>query len=69
MAFTDPDRAVDVTKTFNRKIDALRCHKSQVGDGAALAAASARGSSPRGRAAGLPPRVVPAEMFKVIDTR
>jgi LmbE family N-acetylglucosaminyl deacetylase len=68
MAFTDPDRAVDVTKTFERKIQALRCHKSQVGDGAELSDRIRSWLEPAGRAAGLPEGGL-AEMFKVIDTR
>jgi LmbE family N-acetylglucosaminyl deacetylase len=31
-----PDKVVDITGTFDRKIDALRAHVSQVGDGAEL---------------------------------
>ncbi len=53
-AFDGPDRAVDVTSTFKRKLAALRCHRSQVGDGdrargnAALVAGARRqvGGSP-----------------------
>src|SRR5215216_6523006 len=31
-----PDKVVDITETFDRKINALRAHVSQVGDGAEL---------------------------------
>lgn len=37
MAFPRPTVAVDVTDTFARKLDALRSHRSQVGDGEHLA--------------------------------
>lgn len=32
----EPDKFIDITGTFDRKIDALRAHKSQVGDGPEL---------------------------------
>ena len=54
-----PNRAVDVTDTFARKIAALLCHRSQVGDGAGieefvrewLAGAARRAGLPEGRLA------------------
>ena len=36
MAFTAPDIAVETTATFDRKLAALRSHRSQVGDGEQL---------------------------------
>jgi LmbE family N-acetylglucosaminyl deacetylase len=36
MASTDPNLAVDTTDVFNQKVAALKCHVSQVGDGAHL---------------------------------
>jgi LmbE family N-acetylglucosaminyl deacetylase len=68
MAFTSPNRAVDVTRTFDRKIEALRCHKSQVGEGTELPAMIRSWLEPAGRAAGLADGGL-AEMFKVVDTR
>jgi LmbE family N-acetylglucosaminyl deacetylase len=67
MAIMDPDRAVDVTATFDRKIEALRSHRSQVGDGENLPAMIRSWLEPAGRAAGLPPGGL-AEMFKVVAT-
>jgi LmbE family N-acetylglucosaminyl deacetylase len=63
----DPDRYVDVTATFPRKIAALRAHHSQTGDmldledriRTRLALAAARGGLPDGRL---------AEAFQVLDT-
>jgi len=36
MATTDPNLAVDTTGVFDQKVAALKCHASQVGDGAHL---------------------------------
>jgi LmbE family N-acetylglucosaminyl deacetylase len=63
----DPDRYVDVTDTFPRKIAALRAHHSQTGGmldledriRTRLALAAARGGLPDGRL---------AEAFQVLDT-
>jgi LmbE family N-acetylglucosaminyl deacetylase len=63
----DPDRYVDVTDTFPRKIAALRAHHSQTGAmldledriRTRLALAAARGGLPEGRL---------AEAFQVLDT-
>jgi LmbE family N-acetylglucosaminyl deacetylase len=63
----DPDRYVDVTATFPRKIAALRAHHSQTGGmldledriRTRLALAAARGGLPDGRL---------AEAFQVLDT-
>jgi LmbE family N-acetylglucosaminyl deacetylase len=62
-----PNRYVDVTQTFPRKIAALRAHESQVGDREGLegflrgwlARAAAQGGLPEGRL---------AEAFQVLDT-
>ena len=66
-ADTNPDRAVDVTATFDRKIEALRCHRSQIGDGAELADRIRSWLEPAGRAAGLPSGAL-AETFRVVET-
>ncbi len=63
----EPDRFVDVTATFGRKVAALRAHESQVGHRddleerirAMLAATAQRGGLPDGRL---------AEAFRVLDT-
>jgi LmbE family N-acetylglucosaminyl deacetylase len=67
MASSDPDRAVDVTATFERKIEALTCHRSQVGDGAELSDRIRSWLEPAGVAAGLPPGGL-AETFRVVET-
>jgi len=67
MAFDDSDHAVDVTKTFDRKIDALMCHKSQVGDRDDMAMRIRTWLEPAGRLAGLPEGGL-AEVFRVIPT-
>jgi LmbE family N-acetylglucosaminyl deacetylase len=67
VAFTGPNRAVDVTKTFDRKIEALRCHVSQVGDGEQLAERIRSWLEPAGAAAGLPAGGL-AESFMVVGT-
>ncbi len=66
-AFAGPNRAVDVTKTFDRKIEALKCHASQVGDGSQLAERIRSWLEPAGRAAGLPEGGL-AESFRVVGT-
>jgi LmbE family N-acetylglucosaminyl deacetylase len=66
-AFNAPTIAVDVTATFDRKVEALRCHKSQVGDGAELPKMLRSWLEPVGKRAGLPPGGM-AEVFKVIGT-
>jgi LmbE family N-acetylglucosaminyl deacetylase len=67
VAFDDPNMAVDVTSTFDRKIEALKCHTSQVGDGAQLAERIRTWLEPAGRAAGLPEGGL-AETYRVIGT-
>jgi LmbE family N-acetylglucosaminyl deacetylase len=67
VAFAGPNRAVDVTKTFDRKIEALKCHVSQVGDGDQLADRIRSWLEPAGRAAGLREGAL-AESFRVVGT-
>ena len=67
VAFEGPNRAVDVTATFDRKIKALKCHVSQVGDGDQLAERLRSWLGPAGKAAGLPEGGL-AESFRVVGT-
>jgi LmbE family N-acetylglucosaminyl deacetylase len=67
VAFVGTNRAVDITKTFDRKIEALRCHVSQVGDGEQLAERIRSWLEPAGAAAGLPAGGL-AESFMVVGT-
>jgi LmbE family N-acetylglucosaminyl deacetylase len=67
VAFAGPNRAVDVTSTFDRKIEALKCHASQVGDGDQLAERIRSWLEPAGAAAGLPEGGL-AETFRVVGT-
>ncbi|MGH9018401.1 MAG: PIG-L deacetylase family protein [Acidimicrobiales bacterium] len=65
MAAPGPDRAMDVTDTFDRKLAALRSHRSQVGDGDGLEERLRQWLSAGARAAGLPDgRLV--ESFRVV---
>ncbi len=68
MATDRPNRAVDVTDTFDRKLAALRCHESQVGDGAGLDERLRGWLGQTGRAAGLGAGRL-AESFRAVDTR
>lgn len=61
------NHVVDVTDTFDKKLAALRCHVSQVGDGVALEKALRRGFGAFARAAGLGEGRY-AEIFQVVDT-
>jgi len=67
MAAPDADRVVDVTDTFDRKIAALLCHRSQVGDGEGLEARLRGWLSAGARAAGLADGRL-AESFRVVPT-
>jgi LmbE family N-acetylglucosaminyl deacetylase len=67
VAIANPDTAVDVTATFDRKIEALKCHRSQVGEGTELAGRIRTWLEPAGRAAGLPAGGL-AETFRVVAT-
>jgi LmbE family N-acetylglucosaminyl deacetylase len=65
MAAPGANRAVDVTDTFDRKIAALLCHRSQVGDGEGLEARLRQWLSAGARDAGLAEgRLV--ESFRVV---
>ncbi len=67
MAAPDPDRAVEITDTFDLKIAALRRHRSQVGEGEWLAERIRTWVEAGGRAAGLAEGRT-AELFKVVAT-
>jgi LmbE family N-acetylglucosaminyl deacetylase len=67
MAAPGANRVVDVTDTFDRKIAALRCHRSQVGDGQGLDDRLREWLSAGARAAGLPDGRL-AESFRVVAT-
>ncbi|HXQ59437.1 MAG TPA: PIG-L deacetylase family protein [Acidimicrobiales bacterium] len=65
MAAPGTNRIVDVTDTFDRKIAALHCHRSQVGEGEWLDARIREWLTAGARAAGLPEgRLV--ESFRVV---
>ncbi len=67
MATERADRAVDVTEWFDRKLAALRCHRSQVGDGGDLDDMLRSWMSGTALAAGLPEGRL-AEAFHVVGT-
>jgi LmbE family N-acetylglucosaminyl deacetylase len=67
MATDRADRAVDATGTFDRKLAALRSHKSQVGDGEHLEELLRTWMSGTALAAGLPEGRL-AEAFHVVGT-
>jgi LmbE family N-acetylglucosaminyl deacetylase len=67
MATERADRVVDVTEVFDRKLAALRAHRSQVGDGDHLEGLLTPWMSGTARAAGLPEGRL-AEAFHAIDT-
>jgi LmbE family N-acetylglucosaminyl deacetylase len=66
-AFDNPDRAVDVTANFKRKLEALMCHRSQVGEGTGLEERLRSWLEPAGKAAGLPEGGL-AEVYKAVWT-
>jgi LmbE family N-acetylglucosaminyl deacetylase len=66
-AAPNPDRAVEITDTFDLKIAALRRHRSQVGEGEWLDARIRTWVEAGGRAAGLGEGRL-AELFKVVVT-
>jgi LmbE family N-acetylglucosaminyl deacetylase len=68
MATERPNRAVDVTDTFERKLAALFSHQSQVGDGRGLEERLRSWLGPGASAAGLPEGRL-AESFRAVDTR
>jgi LmbE family N-acetylglucosaminyl deacetylase len=67
MAAPGANRVVDVTDTFDRKLAALLCHRSQVGDAEGLEARLRQWLTAGGRAAGLPDGHL-AESFQVVST-
>jgi LmbE family N-acetylglucosaminyl deacetylase len=67
MAGRSPDRAVDITDTYDRKIAALRRHRSQVGEGEWLDERIRTWVEGAGRAAGLEDGHL-AELFQVVAT-
>ncbi len=58
----DPDVRVDVTATLSRKIDALRCHVSQLGDASRVAGWMERWAAEEGKLIG----VAAAEAFRLV---
>jgi len=67
MAAPNPDRAVDITDTFDLKIAALRQHRSQVGEGEWLEERIRTWVEGAARSAGLGEGHV-AELFRVVAT-
>jgi LmbE family N-acetylglucosaminyl deacetylase len=67
MATDKADRAVDTTQFFDRKLEALRSHRSQVGDGEHLEELLRSWMSGTALAAGLPEGRL-AEAFHVVST-
>ncbi|MHB8319998.1 MAG: PIG-L deacetylase family protein [Acidimicrobiales bacterium] len=67
MADPNPNVAVDVTNSFERKLAALRCHSSQVGDGDDLRRHLGEIGSTLATSAGLPAGSL-AEAFRVVKT-
>ncbi len=67
MAAPEPNRAVEITDTFDRKIAALRRHRSQVGEGEWLDERIRTWVEDGGRQAGLGQGRL-AELFRVITT-
>ena len=64
---TSPTMVVDTTSTIDKKIEALKCHKSQVGDGERLDAMLREWGGMIAKNAGLPKGRL-AEAFRVIAT-
>jgi LmbE family N-acetylglucosaminyl deacetylase len=62
-----PTMVVDTTSTIDKKIEALKCHKSQVGDGERLEPMLREWSGMIAKNAGLPKGRL-AEAFRVLDT-
>jgi LmbE family N-acetylglucosaminyl deacetylase len=67
MATDAPTIAVDTTATFDRKVAALRCHRSQVGDGAQLPEMLKDWATATAASAGLGEGSL-AETFRVVRT-
>lgn len=68
MAAADPDVFVDVTDTFERKVEALRSHESQIPDPEGIEARLREWGSATAARAGLPAGRL-AEAFRRVDTR
>jgi len=64
---TGPTMVVDTTATIDKKLEALRCHKSQVGDGERLDGMLREWGGMIARNAGLPKGRL-AEAFRVLTT-
>lgn len=64
----EPDLAVDITATFDRKLAALRCHTSQVGDVEDLEGMLRRWGADNAARAGLPPGSL-AELYRTLAAR
>jgi LmbE family N-acetylglucosaminyl deacetylase len=67
MASPRANRFVDVTDVFDRKVAALRCHKSQIGDGEWIDERMRQWGGANARTAGLPDGRL-AEIFHVVET-
>ncbi|MGO9458073.1 MAG: PIG-L deacetylase family protein [Acidimicrobiales bacterium] len=67
MAFQAPDIVVETSATFDRKLAALRSHRSQVGDGDHLEPMLREWSGGSARMAGLPDGAL-GEAFRVVKT-
>jgi LmbE family N-acetylglucosaminyl deacetylase len=68
MASPRADHFVDISNTMERKIAALKCHESQVGDAAGLEEFVRRWATSTAERAGFLPGHC-AEVFQVVDTR
>lgn len=68
MAAPEPNRPVDITHVFDKKLAALRCHRSQITNPAELAKALTEVGRSMAERFGLPRHHL-AEVFQVVDTR
>jgi LmbE family N-acetylglucosaminyl deacetylase len=68
MASPTPDRHVDITDVFDRKLAALSCHKSQLKDSERLSGVLRGFAAATAERFGLPDGRL-AEAFQVVDTR
>jgi LmbE family N-acetylglucosaminyl deacetylase len=67
MGGPDPDTFVEVTETFDRKVAALRAHRSQTAQHENLEGFLRTWLASNGEQAGLPPGRL-AEVFRRVDT-